>query len=199
MTGPIDTYADWQWNVNAWSKQDNPASAINHLLAYRRLGIKDTRSRAFQWLCYGQRHDADALAVYRGFRDSHGEQALFTAVLQAHGSLRPDAGETAVHLEWQAHNHPLSLVAALRAWGESSQGRIEAMFRLLEGQGHNARACQLYRAGFAHDLADVFSLVEAQVDRFATVGHDHPYLNGSRPAAQVFRDEVPALARSFDA
>ena len=195
MSDVIDGFADWQWNVNAWSKQDNPAAAVNHFLAYRRLGIVDSGQRAFNWLCYGQRDNAEALAAYRSFHDVHGDAALFAAVLRAHGGVRPDAGEAAVHLEWQMHNHPFSLVAALQAWQDGTDEPVEAMFRLLEGQGHNHKAAQLYRACFASDITWLFDTVEAHVRKFALNGHEHPYLNGELPAAYVFRDEVPSGER----
>lgn len=191
MHEAINTYADWQWNVHPWSKQDSPAAAIDHFLAYRLADAADSAGRAFAWLCYGQRHAPDAVAAYRESLGALGLEGLLTAVLKAHGDRKPDHGEAAVHLEWQAHSSPHSLISAARAWRDGEERAVEVMFSVLAGQRHNGRACQLYRACFADDLPGFMEIVQAQATRFATTGHDHPYLEGAGPDARVLRDEVP--------
>lgn len=194
MRNTINDVADWQWNVNAWSKQDNPAASIQHHLTARATGNASLASRAFAWLCYGQRHDQEALATYADFRGAHGDDQLFTAVLKAHGGRTADTAEAAAHLEWQAHSNPRSLLAAVAAWEStaSAQAPIEAMFELLGGQQHNPSACQLYRAFFALRPADLFGATADHLTRLLEGNLSHPYLLGARPSPAVLRDEVPA-------
>ncbi|MET7715605.1 hypothetical protein [Streptomyces sp. NPDC005407] len=187
----INDCADWQWNVNSWSKQDSPAAAISHFLARQHTRATEHSDRPFAWLCYGQRGDATAVAAYRACRDSIGDEGLFTAVLKAHGHRKADLEEAAVHLEWQAHNHPLSLTTGWESWQGGAGGAVEAMFQILLGQSHNGSACQLYRACFHKNLAAFFEAVGVHVAQLKVGGHDHPYLHGATPNASVLRDQVP--------
>ncbi|WP_432190861.1 hypothetical protein [Streptomyces sp. bgisy027] len=191
MNEIINSCADWQWNVNSWSKQDSPAAAINHFLARRHTGATEHSERPFAWLCYGQRSDATAVAAYRAYRDSMGDEGLFAAVLKAHGHRKADLEEAAVHLEWQAHNQPLSLTTGWAAWRAGAASSVEAMFQILLGQSHNGSACQLYRACFDENLAAFFEVVSVHVAQLKVGGHDHPYLHGATPDASVLRDQVP--------
>ncbi|WP_172387254.1 hypothetical protein [Streptomyces sp. MNP-20] len=191
MSEIINDCADWQWNVNSWSKQDSPAAAINHFLARQHTRATQHADRPFAWLCYGQRGDAAAVAAYRACRDSLGDEGLFAAVLKAHGHRKADLEEAAVHLEWQAHNHPLSLTTGWQAWQAGAGATVEAMFQILHGQSHNGSACQLYRACFDEDLPAFFEVVGSHVALLKTGGHDHPYLHGTIPDASVLRDQVP--------
>jgi hypothetical protein len=193
MRKTMNEFADWQWNVNAWSKQDNPAAAIQHYLAGQKAHMPAHTDRAFAWLCYGQRHDHEALAAYRSFRAEHGDDLLLAAVLKAHGARTAELTEATVHLEWQAHSNPRSLLAAVTAWQATTSGGepTEAMFELLAGQQHNANACQLYRASFDLHPTELFEAASDYVTRLAAGGLSHPYLLGTRPSATVLRDQVP--------
>jgi hypothetical protein len=194
MRNTMNDLADWQWNLNAWSKQDNPAASIQHYLTARATRMADGTSRAFAWLCYGQRHDEEALAAYEDFRAAHGYDHLFASVLKAHGDRTADIAEAAVHLEWQAHSNPRSLLAAVTAWQStaSAQAQIEAMFELLAGQQHNANACQLYRACFTLRSTELFEAAANCLTRLIAGSLSHPYLLGAQPSPTVLRDEVPA-------
>lgn len=194
MRSTINDVADWQWNVNAWSKQDNPAASVQHYLAAQAAGSKCLADRAFAWLCYGQRHDQEALAIYADLRAAHGDEELFAAVLKAHGGRTADITEAAAHLEWQAHSNPRSLLGAVAAWEAAASARapIEAMFELLGGQQHNASAGQLYRAWFAVRPAALFEAAARFLTRLMEGDLSHPYLLGVRPSPAVLRDEVPA-------
>lgn len=194
MNEIINDRADWQWNVNSWSKQDSPAAAINHFLTRRHTGATEHADRPFEWLCYGQRGDATAVAAYLACRDAWGDEGLFTAVLKSHGRRQADLEEAGVHLEWQAHNHPLSLMTGWQAWEAGDGSAVEAMFQILLGQSHNGSACQLYRACFDEDLPTFFEAVGVHVAQLEAGGYDHSYLHGATPDASILRDEVPTLA-----
>lgn len=187
MPEQLNDFADWQWNVNPWSKQDNPAAAVNHYLA--------RGEHAFAWLCYGQRDDSDALRALHLRRDEVGDGPLFVDILTAHGRRQPDLAEAAVHLEWQAHSNPRSLVDAMGVWRGPAEAAgkppIAAMFNLLSGQQYNPNACQVYRACFAHSSDELFEIIESLTAKFVVGELMHPYLLGDRPSATVLRDRVP--------
>ena len=196
----ISEKADWQWNVNAWGKQDNPATALSYYLLYPRLvNLPATRETAFGWLLYGQRHRPDAQRRYRDCR-KRGEDHLYWSIISAAGDRMPDLDAVATHLEWQAHNDPLSMAEALAAWraaaaqpgSASDQLRVAAAYRLLAGQRHNANASQLYRACLGAAGERVFDLVSSLTSAAALERLRHPYLHGEEPNPYSIRDEVPA-------
>jgi hypothetical protein len=198
----ITEKADWQWNVNAWGKQDNPATALSYYLLYPRLvDLPATRETAFGWLLYGQRHHPDAQRLYRDCR-KRGEDHLYWWIISAAGNRMPDLDAVATHLEWQAHNDPLSMAEALAAWRAgpqpgppADQHRVAAAYRLLAGQRHNANASQLYRACLGAAAERVFALVSSLTSAAALEGLRHPYLDGEEPSPTSVRDEVPAGGR----
>jgi len=197
MCEELDRAVDWQWNVNPWGKQDHPGTAVAYYLLYPDLVDEPTmRDRAFDWLVYGQRQDPAAQEAYRRCRE-HGDDHLFDTVLRAAGGRPADFPDAAVHLEWQIHSDPLSLVRADAAWrrfrstGELRH-RVEAGFALLSGQWHNANACQEYRACLDESAERLLADAVTLLDRLRAGDLVHPYLQGAVPSALNIRDEVPS-------
>ena len=197
MCEELNVFADWQWNVNPWGKQDHPGTAVNHYLLHGDPGADGAAVRdvAFAWLRYGQRHDPRAQAAYDACRATAGDDHLFVAVLRSAAAREPDFAEVGGHLEWQAHSDPLSILESARHWRGEAAGtepaQVAAVYSLLRGQAHNANSCQLYRACFAADPARLFALVRTWSDRAIQGELRHPYLEGAGPSPLSIRDEVP--------
>lgn len=190
-------HLDWQWNVNPWSKQDNPSSALGLFLCGALSGgYPHSSDHAFRWLLYGQRHNAAATASYERCV-TNGELHLYAAVAGAAGDRVPDFEDVLIHLEWQAYADPLSIDRALAVRdveGSDSPAvlrEIAALYNLLQGASISPNVCQLYRACWRADPERLFAAAQLMLDGIKSGRMLHPYLLGAEPAPTSLANVVP--------
>ena len=173
----IDSAFDWQWLAHAWSKQDSPATALRHYLA----GSSD--EVVLGWLEFGAR---DQSLVREGSRAFESVEGFLLRIATAAPSSPTHWVQAEEHLEWQAHNDPLSLRMGLESLSDAGTERQQIAFayHVASGQSHNGAACQVYRSCLRDSIPMMVQLVQA-----ALAGASRPQqLEVGHPGR--FRDRV---------